>query len=68
MLLVGQSFFAYADEHISKAAPNAKAYIISPTNGAVVNQEFKVVFGLHNMGGCTGRHRKKVYRTPSFAD
>jgi len=48
--LISLTFSAHAEHHVSKAAPNAKAYIVSPANGAEVGQEFKVVFGLSNMG------------------
>lgn len=40
----------YAAELISKAPPDAKAYFISPTDGATVSQTFKVKFGLSQMG------------------
>ena len=53
LLMVGLmafNFAAQADNHISTAPANAKAYIISPANGAVVAKTFKVVFGLREMG------------------
>lgn len=49
-LFVSLPFIAYAEHHASKAAPDAKAYIISPANEAVVGKTFKVVFGLSGMG------------------
>jgi hypothetical protein len=44
--------FASADELelISHAPRNAKAYIITPTDGATVPQNFTVKFGLSGMG------------------
>lgn len=45
-LLVGTSW-AVAQ---TPAAENATAYIISPTNGAVVTSPVNVKFGLHGMG------------------
>jgi len=49
-MLVSLALAANAEHHISKSGANAKAYIISPTDGAFVSQEFIVVFGLSNMG------------------
>lgn len=49
-MLMSLALVTNAENHISKAAPNAKAYFITPVNDAVVNQQFKVVFGLSNMG------------------
>ncbi len=41
---------AAAEEHFSESPPDAKAYIISPTDGQVVDKTFIVRFGLVNMG------------------
>ncbi len=44
------SFVAQAGAALSNSPKEAKAYIISPADGAVVKETFKVVFGLSNMG------------------
>jgi hypothetical protein len=53
LLLVGLlafSLVAHAGTDLSKSPEGAKAYIISPADGAVVKETFKVVFGLSKMG------------------
>jgi hypothetical protein len=53
LLLVGLlafSLVAQAGTDLSKSPEGAKAYIISPADGAVVKETFKVVFGLSKMG------------------
>lgn len=44
------SLVAQAGAELSNSHKEAKAYIISPADGAVVKKTFKVVFGLSNMG------------------
>lgn len=39
-----------AESMASEAPENAEVYFIQPSDGATVDQTFKVVFGLHNMG------------------
>jgi hypothetical protein len=42
---------AFSAESIKSTSPeNANAYIITPTDGQTVSQNFKVVFGLSGMG------------------
>ena len=42
---------AFSAESIKSTSPeNAKAYIITPTDGQTVSQNFKIVFGLSGMG------------------
>ncbi len=41
---------ALADSMMSDAPANASAYFVEPRDGATVEGEFKVVFGLRNMG------------------
>ena len=50
---------AFAGDLISESAPGAAAYIITPTNGQTVDQTFKVVFGLSNMGVAPAGTSKK---------
>ncbi len=58
-LLMSFTLVSNAEHHVSTAAPNAKAYIITPTDGAEVGQSFKVVFGLSNMGVAPAGTEKK---------
>jgi len=58
-LLMSFSLVSNADHHVTAAASNAKAYIVSPADGAVVGQSFKVVFGLSNMGVAPAGVEKK---------
>ena len=41
---------AIAESMKSEAPANAGVYFVQPTDGATVNETFKVVFGLRNMG------------------
>lgn len=41
---------AFAESMMSEAPANAGVYFVQPTDGATVEQTFKVVFGLRNMG------------------
>lgn len=41
---------AIAESMMSEAPANAGVYFVQPTDGATVDQTFKVVFGLRNMG------------------
>ncbi|MHA7925206.1 MAG: DUF4399 domain-containing protein [Marinobacter sp.] len=41
---------AFAESMMSEAPANAGVYFVQPTDGATVDQTFKVVFGLRNMG------------------
>ena len=41
---------AFAESMMSKAPANAGVYFVQPADGATVEQTFKVVFGLRNMG------------------
>ncbi|MEQ5815467.1 DUF4399 domain-containing protein [Marinobacter sp. NFXS11] len=41
---------AIAESMMSEAPANADVYFVQPTDGATVDQTFKVVFGLRNMG------------------
>ncbi|MBC7184942.1 MAG: DUF4399 domain-containing protein [Marinobacter sp.] len=41
---------AFAESMRSEAPTNAGVYFVQPTDGATVDQTFKVVFGLRNMG------------------
>src|SRR6056297_1469933 len=41
---------ALAESMMSEAPANAGVYFVQPTDGATVDQTFKVVFGLRNMG------------------
>ncbi|TYC53139.1 DUF4399 domain-containing protein [Marinobacter sp. BW6] len=40
----------FAESMMSEAPANAGVYFVQPTDGATVEQTFKVVFGLRNMG------------------
>ncbi len=60
----------------SSAPANAKAYIISPTDGETVSNPFKVVFGLSGMGVApagtdaenTGHHHLLIDISPDDLD
>jgi hypothetical protein len=41
---------AFAESKMSEAPANAGVYFVQPTDGATVDQTFKVVFGLRHMG------------------
>lgn len=41
---------AFANELISKSAPGASVYFVTPSNGQTVTQTFNVKFGLKGMG------------------
>lgn len=49
-LIGGFTTTALADTHVSSSPDGAKAYIISPIDGATVPQTFTVKFGLSGMG------------------
>ena len=57
--LMGTAMSTFAEGLISESAPGAAAYIITPTNGQTVDQTFKVVFGLSNMGVAPAGTSKK---------
>lgn len=44
------SFGAFAQEAVSVAPDNAEVYFIQPLDGETVEQNFKIIFGLRNMG------------------
>jgi hypothetical protein len=48
--LICSTMNVFADSLVTESAPDATAYIIEPIDGATVDQTFKVVFGLSNMG------------------
>jgi hypothetical protein len=48
--LMGLVFPVYANELISKAPEQAKAYFITPQDGDTVSGKFKIKFGLSGMG------------------
>ena len=48
--LISTTMNVFADSLVTESAPDANVYIIQPVDGANVDQTFKVVFGLSNMG------------------
>jgi hypothetical protein len=48
--LISTTMNVFADSLVTESAPDANVYIIQPADGASVDQTFKVVFGLSNMG------------------
>jgi len=50
LALTSLSPVALAGDETLTAPDNAQAYIIQPVDGQIVDQSFKVVFGLSNMG------------------
>lgn len=50
LAFLGAALNVCADDAISDSAPNAKVYFLQPVEGQTVPQNFKVVFGLSNMG------------------
>jgi hypothetical protein len=68
--------FAFADGHRSAAPDNAKAYIISPSDGAVVTSPVTILFGLEGMGIApanveqdnTGHHHLLINTDPATLD
>jgi hypothetical protein len=50
MFLMLLTLSAWAADHISSAPADAKAYFISPVDGATVNKTFTIQFGLSGIG------------------
>jgi hypothetical protein len=48
--LISATMNVFADSLVTESAPDANVYIIQPVDGAIVEQTFKVVFGLSKMG------------------
>jgi hypothetical protein len=73
LLLAGA---ALADEHRTDAPEDARAYIISPQDGATVANPVTIVFGLEGMGVApagtnaknTGHHHLLINTDPSEID
>lgn len=67
---------ALADEHRTPAPEEARAYIVSPEDGATVSNPVTVVFGLEGMGVApagydvenTGHHHLLINKDPSEID
>ncbi|WP_333714330.1 DUF4399 domain-containing protein [Yoonia sp.] len=67
---------AFADGHRSAAPEGAKAYIISPADGATVSNPVTIVFGLEGMGVApagtevdnTGHHHLLINTDPASLD
>ncbi len=67
---------SFADGHRSPAPEGAKAYIISPTDGATVSNPVTIVFGLEGMGIApanveienTGHHHLLINTDPTTLD
>lgn len=57
--LLSSSINVSANSLITESAPNAATYLIQPADGATVEQTFKVVFGLSNMGVAPAGTTKK---------
>ncbi|MFY9240249.1 MAG: DUF4399 domain-containing protein [Roseovarius sp.] len=72
-LLAGPAFF---DGHRSAAPADARAYIVSPENGATLSNPVTVVFGLEGMGVApanvemdnTGHHHLLINTDPATLD
>jgi hypothetical protein len=67
---------AYADGHRSAAPEGARAYIISPADGATLSNPVTIIFGLEGMGvapasvemDMTGHHHLLINTDPSTLD
>jgi hypothetical protein len=67
---------AFADGHRSAAPDGARAYIVSPADGAVVTNPVTIVFGLEGMGVApanvevdnTGHHHLLINTDPAKLD
>ncbi|AXI47848.1 rod shape-determining protein RodA [Sulfitobacter sp. SK012] len=67
---------AVADGHRSPAPADARAYIISPTEGSTVSNPVTIIFGLEGMGVApagtemdnTGHHHLLINTDPSSLD
>jgi len=57
--LISTTMNTFAESLVSESAPNAAVYLIQPTDGQTVEQTFKVVFGLSNMGVAPAGTTKK---------
>jgi len=57
--LISTTMSVFADSLVTESAPDANVYLIQPTNGATVDQRFKVVFGLSKMGVAPAGTTKK---------
>lgn len=59
LALISTTMNAFADRLVTESAPDAAVYLIQPTDGATVDQTFKVVFGLSKMGIAPAGSTKK---------